>query len=122
MAQKVDFKNKIPNTMYPDVTDVTPQEVVALKEQLVLIDVRRPDEYEGELGHIPNSELLTLDFLPQLLGDIPKDRPVVFICRSGNRSGQAAQFAFENGWSNCFNMQGGMLLWNELKLGTEGKS
>lgn len=122
MAQKVEFQNQKQNPQFPDVIDVLPQEVNSLKPRLKLIDVRRPDEFEGELGHIPGAELLTLDFLPQKMDEIPQDIPVVFICRSGNRSAHAAQFALDNGWTNCFNMQGGMLLWNELQLETEGKS
>ncbi len=122
MGEKVDFESKIVNSSYPGVTDVTPQEVLDKKEDLHLVDVRRPDEWEGELGHVAGSELLTLDFLPQKITELPKDKTIVFICRSGNRSGQAAQFAQENGFNNVYNMQGGMLLWNELKFDTEGKS
>ena len=122
MGEKVKFDNKIANSNFPGVTDVTPQEVMDRKEDLYLIDVRRPDEWEGELGHVAGSELLTLDFLPQKIAELPKDKTIVFICRSGNRSGQAAQFAQENGFEDVYNMQGGMLLWNELNLETEGKS
>lgn len=122
MGEKVDFDNKIANSNYPGVTDVTPQEVLDKKNDLCLIDVRRPDEWEGELGHVAGSELLTLDFLPQKIAELPREKTIVFICRSGNRSGQAAQFAQENGFDSVYNMQGGMLLWNELKLDTEGKS
>lgn len=122
MGEKVEFKNKISNETYAGVTDVTPQEVLEKKDNLCLIDVRRPDEWEGELGHVAGSELLTLDFLPQKISELPKDQTIVFICRSGNRSGQAAQFAQENGLGDVYNMQGGMLLWNELNLETEGKS
>ena len=122
MGQKVEFNTKIANPNHPGVTDVTPDEVLEKKQELILIDVRRPDEFEGELGHIPGSELLTLDYLPQKISELPKDQTIVFICRSGNRSGQAAAFAIENGVSQVFNMQGGMILWNEKNFKTEGAS
>lgn len=122
MGQKVEFETKIKNENHESVTDVTPDEVLAKKQDLMLIDVRRPDEYEGELGHVKGTELLTLDFLPQKISELPKDQTIVFICRSGNRSGQAAAFAQENGFTDVFNMSGGMLLWNEKKFETEGAS
>jgi hydroxyacylglutathione hydrolase len=122
MGQKVEFENTMSNENYPGVKDVMPQDVLTQKNSLCLIDVRRPDEFEGELGHIAGSELLTLDFLPQKISELPADQTIVFICRSGNRSGQAAQFAQENGLKDVYNMKGGMLLWNELNLETEGKS
>ena len=103
----------------PNVQDVTPEIVLANKEQLCLIDVRRPDEYTGELGHIPGAKLIVLDTLPDHLSELPTDQTVVFICRSGARSGRASAFAFESGLKNTYNMLGGMLLWNEKQLPTE---
>ncbi|MCB0407862.1 MAG: rhodanese-like domain-containing protein [Bdellovibrionales bacterium] len=122
MDQKIEFKTKIKNPNFPAVTDISPEDVVSHKTKVRLIDVRRPDEYEGELGHIPGAELLTLDYLPQKISELPKDETIVFICRSGQRSGQATAFALENGFKDVYNMKGGMLLWNELNLETEGKS
>ncbi len=52
---------------------------------------------------------------------IPKDKTVVFICRSGGRSGNATAMAKDQGFANVYNMKGGMLLWNEMGLETEGK-
>lgn len=115
----IQFDKTQPNTEHPQVTDVTPQEVWEKREQLALIDVRREEEYLGDLGHVAGSKLITLDFLPSRLSEVPKDKPVVFICRSGGRSGRAAYFARENGYTTVYNMQGGMLLWNEVMLPVE---
>lgn len=90
------------------------------KDRFVLIDVRRPDEFTGELGHIEGSELVTLGpDLEQKLNLIDKDEPYVFICRSGGRSGQATAYAQTLGFKNVYNMMGGMLEWNRLGLPTE---
>lgn len=111
--------NGKPNPENPNVQDVTPETVWENKDKLCLIDVRRPDEYTGELGHIPGAKLIVLDTLPDHIDELPKDQTIVFICRSGGRSGRASGFAFESGLKNTYNMLGGMLLWNERNLPTE---
>ena len=119
MKSVVSFLKTEVNPSDPEVVDVLPQEVEAQKDNLWLVDVRSPQEYTGELGHIPNAQLYTLDELPQRLGELPKDQPVVFICRSGGRSASATRLAREKGFSLVYNLKGGMLLWNELGLKTE---
>lgn len=98
------------------IREVTPQD---LKENLTgvrLIDVRRPDEFVGELGHIEGAELVTLgNDLVQLLQNGDRSEEIVFVCRSGGRSGQATGFSQELGYEKTANMIGGMILWNELK-------
>jgi rhodanese-related sulfurtransferase len=110
----VDFQSKTLNPEHRDIYDIAPEEVMQKLNEVKIIDVRRPDEFSGELGHIAGAQLITLDVLPNHIGELPKDQTIVFICRSGNRSGHASAFAVENGFSSVFNMKGGMLLWNEL--------
>ena len=75
-----------------------------------IIDVRRPDEYNGELGHIPWAELMCLqDNFDQQLQRLDKIVPHLFVCRSGGRSARAARIALGHGFKHIFNMQGGML-------------
>ena len=114
-----EFKNKNPNPGFSQIEDVTPQEVLVASEQLKLIDVREVSEYTGELGHAPSTELIVLSTLPEKIKTLPKNKTIVFICRSGGRSAQAAAFAKSEGFTDVYNMQGGMLLWNQLKLPTE---
>lgn len=113
------FASKSENPHYEGVFDIEPQELKNKLNDVKLIDVRQPDEYTGELGHIPNAELMVLDTLPDRLATLPKDKTVVFICRSGGRSARATAFALMNGFQSVFNLQGGMLLWNELHLPTQ---
>lgn len=114
-----EFKNKTTNPNFPHIEDVTPQEVLEASRLLNLIDVREVSEYTGELGHAPNAELVVLSTLPAKIKSLPSDKPIVFICRSGGRSAQATAFAKSEGFSNVYNMKGGMLLWNQLQLPTE---
>lgn len=116
-----DFESKKPNPDYSTIHDVVAEEVDKKRSQVKLIDVREPAEFVGELGHIPGSTLWPLATIPEKLGELPKDQTVVFVCRSGARSARAAAFAQQNGFDHVYNLKGGMLRWNELKLETESK-
>jgi rhodanese-related sulfurtransferase len=113
------FKHTSQNPHFNEVTDVYPQEVLENKANLKLIDVREISEFNGELGHVPTSELVVLNTIPAEIERLPKDQPIVFICRSGGRSSQAAAFTISKGFTDVYNMQGGMLAWNSLMLPTE---
>ena len=82
---------------------------------VLLLDVRTEPEFDGELGHVPGSILITLSELEARLEElIPyKEREILVICRSGNRSGQATKVLRENGY-NALNMVGGMRAWNKM--------
>lgn len=81
-------------------------------EVCCIIDVRTPEEYAE--GHVPGAELLPLKTLPARLEDIPLDRDIYLICRSGGRSAQAAQFiAQECGHRRLVNVEGGTMAWIE---------
>jgi rhodanese-related sulfurtransferase len=79
----------------------------------LLLDVREPEEFVGDLGHIPGSLLVPMDALerrlPKLAGYI--DRNVVVICRAGARSASAAAMLERAGFKQVDNLAGGMLAW-----------
>lgn len=122
MSNYTTFTSAETNPELDMVQDVSPDEVNAKINGLTIVDVRSSEEYVGELGHIPNSKLVTLDTLMDHIDDIPKEKTVVFICRSGRRSANATAIAKDNGFESVYNMKGGMLLWNEMGLTTEGKN
>lgn len=70
-----------------------------------LIDVRGTSEYSE--AHIPEARNIPLHLLPMRMSEIDKKKQVVFICRSGGRSGQATMFA-ENAGIKAHNLSGGM--------------
>ncbi len=115
----VHFTSKKENPHFEHVYDIDPQELAGKLQEVKLIDVRQPDEFTGDLGHIAGAELMVLDTLPDRLRDLPTNQTIVFVCRSGGRSGRAAAFARQNGYEDTYNMSGGMLLWNELQLPTK---
>ncbi len=86
-------------------------------DEFKIVDVRRDDEFLGELGHIEGAELKTLGpDLMEYLASEDKNLQIAFVCRSGGRSGQATQVASDMGFKNVSNMIGGMLEWNRLNL------
>jgi hydroxyacylglutathione hydrolase len=102
--------------MKDGIPTVTPKDIMNLKD-ISLIDVRMPDEYSGELGHIEQAQLMTLGpELENFLKSANKQIPIIFVCRSGARSGRATASALALGFENVYNMEGGMLSWNSLSL------
>jgi len=74
-----------------------------------LIDVREPDEVAG--GTLPGAGNIPLGDLPGRVGELDPSRRVVLLCRSGGRSGQAAEFLAGSGFGDVVNLTGGMLAW-----------
>lgn len=121
-----DSKNflKLASGEYLGVPEVKPSELRALisspdwaDAKVRLLDVRMPNEFTGELGHVADSELVTLGpDLQQLLDNGDRKTPIVFICRSGARSAQATGYAVDIGYENVANLSGGMIQWNEEGL------
>ena len=73
-----------------------------------LIDVRRTAEREG--GRIAGSRHIEMNELPAAADSISRDLPVLFYCRSGNRSGMAAD-AFSQAGYDAHNVAGGIEAW-----------
>jgi rhodanese-related sulfurtransferase len=106
------------------VRQLSPQEVRALLRSPsppLLLDVREPDEYRGELGHIPGSVLLPLPELPARARELDghKQGHIVAICRAGVRSTTAAAILTGLGFEQVSNLKGGMLDWHDLGLPVE---
>lgn len=89
-------------------------------EQLVLVDVRTPGEYQAE--HIPGARLLPLSRLQQRSDELPRERSIVCICRSGARSQVACEQLARHGFDDVANLAGGMIAWKraERALRPEG--
>lgn len=79
-------------------------------EPLILLDVRTPEEYTQD-GHVAGSILIPVQELGGRLSELPKDQPIVCICRSGNRSQTACALLAEQGYTGLSNVQGGMRAW-----------
>jgi rhodanese-related sulfurtransferase len=76
-------------------------------ETTQFIDVREPDEVAQ--GTIPGTVNIPLGHVPSRLDELDRERRVVLLCRSGNRSAQAAEFLMGAGFTDVVNLAGGML-------------
>ena len=86
------------------------------RDDVILLDVREDDEFKA--GHIPGAEWIPLGQLSSRLSELPKDKTIGAVCRSGNRSAQATGLLLQN----CFdahNRQGGMNSWVQAGLDVE---
>ncbi len=99
---------------------VAPTEAVQVLEQraadVVLLDVRTPEEF-GEI-HVPGSvniDYYAADFASRL-DDLPKDVPYVVYCRSGNRSSMTMDIMADLGFSEVFDVDGGIIAWQAAGL------
>lgn len=86
------------------------KERLANDNDIVLLDVREPDEHAEK--NISNSLLIPLGQIPARITELEpyKNREIIVYCRSGNRSGQACSYLSQYGY-NVVNLSGGMLKW-----------
>jgi rhodanese-related sulfurtransferase len=96
--------------------DLTPQDLharLARGEDIQLVDVREPEEFE--FCQLPGSVLIPLGEVAQRAEEIRADGPVVLVCHHGVRSGQALAFLqHRHGHRNLLNLRGGIDAWSRL--------
>jgi hydroxyacylglutathione hydrolase/adenylyltransferase/sulfurtransferase len=98
--------------------DVDPDRARALIEsgEVQVVDVREP--YEWEAGRIAGARHIELERLASEAGTLERDRPVLFYCRLGARSGMAAS-AFRRAGFDAYSMDGGLTEWDKRGLPLE---
>ncbi len=72
-----------------------------------LVDVREPGEFAG--GSLPGAVNIPLGSLADRVSELDPARPVLVLCRSGNRSGQAGMWLNQRGFVDVVNLAGGLL-------------
>ena len=89
---------------------VTVAQAAALREGgAFVVDVREPDEWAA--GHIPDATLIPLGELASRVGELPRDRSIVVVCRSGNRSAQGRDILLGAAFVAVTSLDGGMTDW-----------
>lgn len=85
------------------------------EDDLVIVDVRQPSEFNDALGHITTAQLLPLSLLEaKALDVLDRNAQVVVVCRSGARSLSGASMLTQLGFTKVASMAGGMVAWNRL--------
>ena len=101
-----------------EVDHIAAMQLLNHKNALVL-DVREQGEYDS--GHILSSKLIPLGKLKERLGELEKyrERPVVVVCRSGQRSASACAMLGKQGFAQAYNLNGGIVAWQKASLPLE---
>lgn len=90
-------------------------------EDVLVLDVRTPEDYVGEQGHIAGSMLLPLEELEQRIHELDNylEKPVVVICRTDRKSAKAAQILAQKGFADVHVAKMGMTDWNKQGYSTK---
>jgi rhodanese-related sulfurtransferase len=86
------------------------------RQDALVVDVRETAEWST--GHIPNARHIALGHLSKHLVDIEKfkDKPIIVVCATGNRSGAACNTLKKSGYAQVFNLAGGVRAWGDAGL------
>lgn len=91
--------------------EITPQEVlerIVKNKKTTIIDVR--DQAEWESGHIAEAKHIPLELIPKVMNEFNREEEIIFVCKSGYRSGYACEYLSSQGY-HVVNMTGGMMAW-----------
>ncbi|MDX1483260.1 MAG: rhodanese-like domain-containing protein [Alphaproteobacteria bacterium] len=105
---------------FAGVQEIQPHWVEENLADLRVLDVREADEFSGPLGHIPGAIHIPLGELAERTEEIPRDKPVVAVCRAGGRSARATAILAQAKFERFANLAGGMLRWRAEGLAVEG--
>jgi rhodanese-related sulfurtransferase len=83
--------------------------VAEIPADVTLLDVRELDEWQA--GHAPEALHIPMSELTGRLEDLPADKDVYVVCRSGGRSARVTEYLLGNGWE-AVNIDGGMQAWH----------
>jgi rhodanese-related sulfurtransferase len=105
----------VPAAALPD--EITVAEATAKRNAgAFILDVRTPEEWNEV--HIPGATSIPLDQLETRLNEVPKDKEVVVVCRSGNRSKPGRDILKNAGFPQVTSMSGGLKEWQAANLPT----
>lgn len=84
-----------------------------------VLDVREPDEFKS--GHLLNAKSIPLGKLRERIGELERyrDKPIVLVCRSGQRSSTACALLGKEGFAQVYNLSGGVVAWQKANLPLE---
>jgi uncharacterized membrane protein YdjX (TVP38/TMEM64 family)/rhodanese-related sulfurtransferase len=88
------------------------------EKKLLVLDVRTPEDFVGEQGHIEEAVNIPVEDLQQRLDEIGNylEQPVAIVCRTDKKSAKAALLLAEEGFADVHIVRGGMTKWIEAGL------
>jgi sulfur dioxygenase len=103
-------------TTYAGLPEIAPEWVATHRDEVHVLDVRAPSEFEGELGHLEGAQQIALDDLRARVSEVAADKSVIVVCQTGRRSGMGAAILTKAGHTRVANLAGGMMRWRDLGL------
>ena len=97
-------------TTSPDVAEIGVEDLERLSPDALILDVREPEEYAH--GHVPGAINVPQADLASDMDELPRDCPILVICRSGSRSLRAAQYLKQTGFERVASVKGGTKAWS----------
>jgi rhodanese-related sulfurtransferase len=102
-------------TVAPYPNEITPAQAKEQRSQgAFILDVREPSEWAQI--HIPGAVLIPLGELPNRLNEVPRDKDVIVVCRTGHRSAQGRDILRNAGFKRVTSMAGGVTAWQAQGL------
>jgi glyoxylase-like metal-dependent hydrolase (beta-lactamase superfamily II)/rhodanese-related sulfurtransferase len=101
-------------TTYAGLWEIAAEWVALHLDEVQILDVRSPVEFDGELGHMPGAHLIPLDELRGRISEVKKEKPVIVVCQTGKRSAMATVILRQAGLKDVASLAGGMVRWREL--------
>lgn len=95
----------------PAITVGELKQKICQEEAMVILDVREP--FEFDIARIEGSTLIPLDELADRLSELALAQQIIAVCKSGVRSAYAVQLLQRSGFTNSFNLEGGVDAWAE---------
>lgn len=97
---------------------ISASELNKTNDQILLIDVRTPEEFAS--GHIENSINIdyTADNFKDLIGELDTNQEVYVYCKVGGRSGRSAKILKDMGFKKVYDLKGGIIAWEKEGLHT----
>lgn len=97
---------------FSPVKSISPErarEIISRDTGWILLDVREPSEYAG--GHLAGSVHIPLFQTAKRAGELDREKTLLVYCRCGNRSKLASRILAAKGFSDVYNVEGGILGW-----------
>lgn len=91
-----------------DIATADLRKMIANEKDMFILDVRNPEELVSGPAPLKNTVNIPLPEIPNRFNELPRDKDIVIVCRTGRRSAIAADSLIQQGFTRIYNLQGGM--------------
>lgn len=103
-----------PARIFRSISSMEAKNMMGTRKDLVLVDLREANELKR--GYIPGSRLIPMSAIAKGTQSLPTDKPLLLICAVGGRSYGVGQYFSRKGYSEIYNLKGGISAWKKAGL------